>query len=148
MAKEELFKNPFFRLVAKAYRVFPVGREKKDLEAMKMALGVIKDNKILGIYPEGTRNGLEKGVKPKNGAVNISIRTGAKIIPFAVNGNFKPFRKVTYTFGEPMDFSGYKENARDKEVVDILTNELMAKIVELRDKDEKINLSIDKTQKN
>ncbi len=32
-----------------------------------------------------------------------------------------------------MDFSSYKENAKDKEVLDTLTNEVMARIVELRD---------------
>lgn len=144
MAKEEIFKNILFRWLGKLYGIIPVNRDKKDTEAIKKALLVLKENKVLGIYPEGTRNGLEKGVKPKNGAVNIAIRTKTKIVPFSVKGDFKPFKKIKYTFGEPMDFSGYKANAHDKEVVEILTNELMAKIVELRDKDEKMNISIDK----
>lgn len=144
MAKEELFQNKLIKFLGGLYNVFPVARGKKDTEAVKKSLKVIKEKKILGIYPEGTRNGLAKGEKPKNGAVNISIRTGAKIVPFGVSGTFKLFSKIKYRFGEPIDFSGYKENAHDKEVVDILTNELMAKIVELRDKDEKVNISIDK----
>lgn len=85
------------------------------------------------MYPEGTRNGLEKGVKPKNGAVTLAIRNNVPIVPFGVEGTFKPFTKVTYRFGKPMDFSSYKENAKDKEVLDTLTNEVMARIVELRD---------------
>lgn len=144
MAKEELFKNKFLKFLGGLYNVFPVAREKNDTEAVRKALKVIKEKKVLGIYPEGTRNGLAKGEKPKHGAVNIAIRTGAKIVPFGVTGTFKLFSKVKYRFGEPIDLSGYKENAHDKEVVDILTNELMAKIIELRDKDEKVNISIDK----
>ena len=144
MAKEELFKNFIFKGIAKLYGIIPVNRGRRDTEAIKKALVVLKEKNVLGIYPEGTRNGLEKGVKPKNGAVNIAIRTKTKIVPFAVKGDFKPFKKVKYTFGEPMDFSGYKEKAHDKEVVEILTNELMAKIVELRDKDEKMNIDIKK----
>ncbi len=137
MAKEELFKNVGFRLVASIFGVFPVSRGKKDTEAIKTSLKILKNNEILGIYPEGTRNGLEKGIKPKNGAVNIAIRSKAPIIPFGVQGEFKPFKKVIYTFGEPIDYSGFKDKVHDKEFVDILTRELMAKIVELRDIDYK-----------
>ena len=144
MAKQELFQNKFLKFLGELYNVFPVNREINDTEAVRKALKVLKDKKILGIYPEGTRNGLAKGEKPKHGAVNIAIRTGAKIVPFGVSGNFKLFSKVKYTFGEPIDLSGYKKNAHDKEEVDILTNELMAKIVELRDKGEKVNIAIDK----
>ena len=81
-----------------------------------------------------TRNGLAKGVKPKNGAVNIAIRAGVPIVPFAVIGTFKPFTKVIYRFDKPIDYSEYKEKGKDKDVVDGLTKELMDKIVELRDK--------------
>lgn len=151
MAKEEIFENKFVGTFAKLYNVFPVARGQKDVEAMRKAIKVIKEKNVLGIYPEGTRNGLEKGIKPKNGAVNIAIRTNAKIVPFGIEGSFKPFRKVIYRFGEPIDFSGYKANAKDKEVVDVLTNELIAKIIELRDfnQNSKINgLPIDKRKEN
>jgi len=144
MAKAELFKNPFFRFLGSFYNVFPVTRSKADTDAIKKSLKILKENKVLGIYPEGTRNGMAKGVKPKNGAVNLAIRTGVLIVPFAVVGDFKAFRKVKYIFGEPIDFSRYKENAHDKEVIDILTNELMAKIMELRDSEENVKIAIDK----
>ena len=133
MAKEELWKNTGFKFMAFVYRVFPVKRGQRDTDAIKTSLKILKNKEILGIYPEGTRNGLAKGVKPKNGAVNLAIRANVPIIPFAVIGDFKPFRKIVYRFGKPMDFSEYKESSKDKEVVDRLTSEVMEKIVELRD---------------
>lgn len=133
MAKEELWKSTGFRFMAFVYRVFPVRREQRDTDAIKTSLKILRNNEILGIYPEGTRNGLAKGVKPKNGAVNLAIRAGVPIIPFAVIGDFKPFRKVIYRFGEPMDFSEYKEKSKDKEFVEGLTKQVIDKIVELRD---------------
>ena len=139
MAKQELFKNKFLKFLAETYGAFPVDRDKKDTEAIRKSLAVLKEKKILAIYPEGTRNGMAKGEPIKNGAVNIAIRTGSKIVPFAVIGSFKPFTKVKYRFGEPIDFSRYKENAKDKEVIDILTKELMVKVVELRDRDNSDN---------
>lgn len=137
MAKKELFDNPGIRFMSWVYGSFPVDRDKKDTEAIKKSLKILKNNEILGIYPEGTRNGLAKGVKPKNGAVNIAMRAGVPVIPFGVQGTFKPFTKVVYVFGEPIDYSSYKDKIHDKEFVGILTNELMAKIVELRDMDYK-----------
>ncbi|MBP3463504.1 MAG: 1-acyl-sn-glycerol-3-phosphate acyltransferase [Clostridia bacterium] len=133
MAKQELWKNGAFKFIAWIFNVFPVARGKKDTEAIKTSLKILNSNQILGMYPEGTRKGLERGIKPKNGAVNLAIRAGVPIIPFGVCGEFKPFKKVVYNFGKPIDFSNYKDNAKDKEVVDTLTNEVMAKVIELRD---------------
>ena len=133
MAKQELWKNGAFKFIAWIFNVFPVARVKKDTEAIKTSLKILNSNQILGMYPEGTRKGLERGIKPKNGAVNLAIRAGVPIIPFGVCGEFKPFKKVVYNFGKPIDFSNYKDNAKDKEEVDMLTNEVMAKVIELRD---------------
>lgn len=133
MAKQELWNNIGFRFMAFSFNVFPVKRGRGDSEAIKTSLKILKNNEILGVFPEGTRNGLDKNIKPKNGAVTIAIRAGVPIIPMGVVGDFKPFKKVIYRFGEPMDFSNYKDKAKDKEVLDTLTREVMAKIIELRD---------------
>lgn len=134
MAKEELWRSVGFRFMAMCYNVFPVKRGKKDTDAIKTALRVLKNNQILGMFPEGTRNGMERNIKPKNGAVNIAIRAEVPIIPFGVIGDFKPFKKIIYRFGEQIDLSNYKDKAKDKEFVDGLTKEVMDKVVELRDK--------------
>ncbi len=133
MAKEELWKSIGFRFMAFLYKVFPVKRGKNDSEAIKVAFKILKNNEILGMYPEGTRNGLARNIKPKNGAVNIAIRANVPIIPFGVDGTFKPFKKVTYRFGKPLDFSEYKDKVKDKEVLDKLTKDVMDKVIELRD---------------
>lgn len=128
MAKKELFKNPMLKWLAKIFGIFPVQRGKQDIEAMKNALKVIKDKKILGIFPEGTRNGLAKHQKVKNGAAYFALSTGAKVVPVAVKGSFKPFTKVTVTYCEPLDFSHLKAQKSDKEVLENVTNEIMETI--------------------
>lgn len=135
MSKKELFKNPAFKVVGFCYNAFPVDRGKKDASAVKKSLEILETNDILAIYPEGTRNGFEKGVKPKNGAVRIALKAGVPIIPFAVIGDFKPFHKVIYRFGEPIDLSSHKDQSEEKEILDTLTNEVMTKVIELRDRD-------------
>ena len=60
MAKKEYFDDKkvawFFRLVG----CIPVDRSKKDENAKHSALKVLENNHALGIFPEGTRNGLKK----------------------------------------------------------------------------------------
>lgn len=133
MAKQELWKSVGFKFMAWIFEVFPVARGQKDTEAIKTSMKILKSNEILGMYPEGTRNGIERGIKPKNGAVNLAIRMDVPIIPFGVSGSFKPFTKVVYRFGEPMNFSNYKADAKNKEIVDGLTSEVMSRVIELRD---------------
>lgn len=133
MAKQELWKSVGFKFMAWIFEVFPVARGQKDTEAIKTSMKILKSNEILGMYPEGTRNGIERGIKPKNGAVNLAIRMNVPIIPFGVSGSFKPFTKVVYRFGEPINFSNYKDDAKNKEIVDGLTSEVMSRVIELRD---------------
>lgn len=125
MAKEELFKNPILRWLAKIFEIFPVKRGTKDIDAIKNSMKVLKAKKILGIFPEGTRNGLKKNVKPKSGAIHIAAKSGAKVVPLTVKGSFKPFTKVTLIYGKPIDYSYLNEDKQNKEALEKATFELM-----------------------
>lgn len=132
LAKEELFKSRALRFLAKVFGVYPVKRGKADLQAIKISLKLLKQDELLLMFPEGTRNGLEKGKKAKNGAVLIAATAEKPIVPIGIQGSFKPFRKVVLKIGKPIDYSEYKEEVKDKEQASKLTQELMDKIVELR----------------
>lgn len=145
LAKEELFKNGFLCWIADLFGIYPVKRGKADMQAIKISLTLLKRNEILLMFPEGTRNGMEKGIKPKNGAVLIAATAGKPIIPIGIQGSFKPFTKVIVNIGKPIDYSNLKEEVKDKEQATELTNELMEKIVYLRDQDVK---TLKKTKNN
>ena len=131
MAKEELFKNNFIRWFAKKCCVFPVKRGKMDLESMKFSLKILKEGQILMIFPEGTRNGMEKNGRAQNGAAFMALRTGVPVIPVGIQGEMKPFHKVTLHYGKPLDFSEYKSNKPEKEVLDKVSKEIMDNIIML-----------------
>lgn len=133
LAKEELFKNKFICWIADVFGIYPVKRGKADLQAIKTSLKLLKNNELLLMFPEGTRNGLAKGKKPKNGAVLIAASAEKPIIPIGFQGSFKPFTKVTVNIGKPIGYSKYKDNVKDKEQASKLTQELMEEIVKLRD---------------
>ena len=132
IAKAELFKHWFMRWIEKPFGLIRVDRSKtQDIESMKKSLKVLKDGEILGIFPEGTRNGLAKNVEVKTGVAYFTVKTGVKVIPVGINGNFKLFSKVTYNIGQPMDFSEYFGRKPNKEDLDSITDKIMSNIIEL-----------------
>lgn len=133
LAKEELFKNRFLCWIADLFGIYPVKRGKADMQAIKTSLTLLKKDEILLMFPEGTRNGMAKGIKPKNGAVLIAATAKKPIIPIGIQGNFKPFTKVIINIGKPIDYSNLKEEVKDKEEATKLTQKLMQEIVKLRD---------------
>ncbi len=132
MAKEELFKNGFIRFLANVFGIFPVKRGGRDLEAIKTSLKLLKNGEMLCMFPEGTRRGLEKGVKPKSGAILIAIKAGVPIIPCGVQGSFRPFTKVKLNYGKPI-YLAKDIDIQDKKVVEELMKHVMDEVICLRD---------------
>ena len=129
MAKIELKKNPFFAFLGAVFDGIYVNRDSKDITAIKTALKALKNGECVALFPEGTRNGLEKGQKAKDGAAFFALRSGAKVMPCGISGETGKFDKVTIRYGKPLDFSGYDKN--DKDALDKITDEIMENIIEL-----------------
>ncbi len=130
LAKEELTKNKFLAFLGMIFDAILVKRDSKEVTAIKESLKTLKDGHCLALFPEGTRNGLEKGEKVKDGGAFFAVRSGAKVIPCGIKGGTKDNRKVTITYGKPLDYSQYK-GSKDKEVLDNITEEIMSEIIEL-----------------
>lgn len=130
LAKEELAKNPFLNFLGWAFEPILVKRDEKDVTAIKESLKALKNGQCIALFPEGTRNGLEKGEKVKDGVAFFAVRSGAKVVPCGIKGGTKEKRKVTITYGKPLDYSQYKGN-KDKEILDKVTKEIMENIIEL-----------------
>lgn len=133
LAKEELFEHRALRWLTKIFGVYPVKQNSADLSAIKTSLKILKNKELLLIFPEGTRNGLARGVPVKNGPMTIAIKAGVPIVPVGIKGNFKAFSKVTINIGKPIYYDEYKDKINDKEVVSKLTEDLIKEIVRLRD---------------
>lgn len=132
VAKEDLFTHSILFWLGHLFDAIPIKRDMQDIEAMKRCLKVLKNGELLGIFPEGTRKGMEKNMKAKNGAAFMAIKSGVKVIPTGIHGTFKPFSKVYINYGEPIDLSEYK-NQKDK--LDEATDIVMTKIKELTEKE-------------
>jgi len=95
MAKKELFKNKFLASFFRTLKAFPVDREKPSKSSISMALKILKNRNILGIFPEGTRYTESLG-KPFYGVGFFSIKSGTPILPVAIHGPSKIAPKGKY----------------------------------------------------
>lgn len=106
MAKEELFKG-IHGLIFKNIGLIKVNRDRTNPGAVLSAEQILKNGGTIGIFPEGTRNRTaNKILKFRTGAVRIAKNTNTKILPFAIRGKYKLFRKgIEIEFGKPIDVS-------------------------------------------
>ena len=101
MAKQELFEKKLLGGILRGMGVFPVDRGKADMQAIRTALGILKNGGILGIFPEGTRIHAEEIGSAHSGAIMLASHTGAPLVPVWLTRDKKPFRRVDVVFGEP-----------------------------------------------
>lgn len=125
IAKKELIDGKlgfFFKWMG----IIPVNRKTKNKKAVNEAIKVLKDGEIIGIFPEGTFNKTEYITMPfKMGAVKMAMDSDVKIVPFAIIGEYKLFKKnIKIIFGKP-----YKIKEKDDLWKENIT--LMNKVIRL-----------------
>lgn len=106
MGKAELFRQKLAGAVLRGLDAFPVERGQSDLNAMRTALGLLKDGHGLGIFPQGTRSPDNAPTPMLDGVSMIALRSGAPVIPAYIGGPYRPFRKIQLSFGPPVSFEG------------------------------------------
>lgn len=95
MAKAEIFTNRFVAFLMKLINTFPVKRSGADRAAMNHSMKLLNEGKGLCLFPEGTRT-LDGKMGPfKSGAAYLALVTGAPIVPVAIFGTYKAYKKGT-----------------------------------------------------
>jgi 1-acyl-sn-glycerol-3-phosphate acyltransferase len=118
----------------------PIDRSNADTAqaALDTAERVLREGKLLGMYPEGTRSPDGRLYKGKTGLARLALETGVPVIPVAMIGTnvvnppgttMLRFGRVTVKFGKPMDFSRFEGLAGnrfiERAVIDEVIYELM-----------------------
>jgi 1-acyl-sn-glycerol-3-phosphate acyltransferase len=131
MAKEELTKNKFLKFLGYVFDAIYVKRDNKEIAALKTTLKALKNKESIAMFPEGTRNGLEKGESVKEGVAFFVLQTGAKVQPVGIVGGEKPFKKVYVNYGKPLDYSDRVTKKPSKEELEQVSKEIMDNIIML-----------------
>lgn len=130
MAKIELYKNPLLRWLMLKLGTIPVDRDNVSMNTMRQAMGVLKNDEILGIFPEGTRVKGER-IKPMDGFVVFALKTKSPILPVHLIGDFKFRGKVDVVFGKPIDLSEYYGKKLKAEEISKISEKIMDNIYDL-----------------
>jgi 1-acyl-sn-glycerol-3-phosphate acyltransferase len=113
------------------------GQHRAAQAALDTALGVLADDRVFGIYPEGTRSLDGRLYRGRTGVAWLALTSGAPVVPVALHGTerLQPVGKrlprphrVTVRFGPPLRFTGDPASARARRVV---TDEVMRGIAAL-----------------
>ena len=125
LAKDELMKGPL-KIIFKNLGIIPVNRRTKDKAALDTAISYLNDDRLIGIFPEGTINRTNDIIMPfKFGAVKMANETKTPIIPFVITGKYKPFkRNIKIQFMEKIEVSDNLEEANNK-LMKVVSEELM-----------------------
>lgn len=140
MAKAELFENKFVGGVIRSLGAFPVHRgQGGDVDAMASACHLLEEERVVGIFIEGTRSRTGQLLKPKTGAVILAHETHSPILPMCITAPEgkvpSAFQKVAISCGdlilpeelgvEDGNISSYRKASRL----------VMSRIAEMRERD-------------
>ena len=123
LTKKEVFKNNFISFLLKNMNALPIDRGKVDMLAFKKAINILQEEKVLGIFPEGTRSSNGELQELKLGTIKIAMKTGVPILPVGIIGTHKIYprgiifpilfkHKIIVKYGAPQYLNQLK--LRDK----------------------------------
>jgi 1-acyl-sn-glycerol-3-phosphate acyltransferase len=130
--------NLFFRLFLQAADVIWLDRSKADFTAFRKAVDLVKQGKVIGIAPEGTRSRVGQLLEGKPGVLLLTTRAGVPIVPVSIIGSedmmqrIRSFRKpkITIRFGKAFNLPPIPREGRD-EALQQSTTEVMCQIAAL-----------------
>lgn len=140
MAKAELFGYPVMKQFMDVFG-FPVRRDEADLSALRRAQEILREGRVIGLFPEGRRSGAAaRLIEARPGAALIALRTGAAVLPVAITGSqrlgmpgvfFHPLRRdrVHVRIGDPFFLA--KPDRLNSEAAARGTETIMARIAAL-----------------
>lgn len=82
IAKNALFSNRLGNYFCRQMKAFPV---KPDSASIRQSLKVLRDGKVLGIFPQGARDKSGR-LKAQSGIAMIALKSGAPVVPVACVG--------------------------------------------------------------
>jgi 1-acyl-sn-glycerol-3-phosphate acyltransferase len=151
MVKQELFEMPVIRHWSKSVECIPVKRGDNSIRGIRESLRRLKQGKIVGIFPEGTRSSDGSLREAKMGTGFLIASAKVPVVPIYVFGTaeafpkgkpIKPWSKVGAVIGKVITPEDLKlDSGSGKEHYERIGNEIMAVIAGLRDSlpDEKEN---------
>ena len=116
MAKKEVFDHPVSGPLMRGMKHLPVDRYGKAVDAIDLAVDVLRRGEVVGMFPEGTISRSFVPAAGKTGAARMAMGAGVPLIPGAVWGSQRILTKgrprnlqrrvaITVDFGPPIPYA-------------------------------------------
>lgn len=141
LAKEELLEKPGLGFFLRNVNTHAIRRGSSDRAAIRQCVELLREGRMLLIFPEGTRTPDGNLQPAKPGAAMIALQSEATICPVYIAGTFeamsrhmsRPKRaRVNVYFGAPFRASEVEENGDKRARYDAVTRTIMDRIAQLR----------------
>jgi 1-acyl-sn-glycerol-3-phosphate acyltransferase len=140
MGKVELFRIKPVAWFLGLYGGFPVDRDKRDPQALRTALNIMRARQVLGMFPEGTRTTTGEMAEFRTGAVRLAIKAQTPIIPCGIWGANKVLphgarwprpRPIGLAIGPPITYPHLYDHHPTPAEIEAAATELEAQIAAL-----------------
>ena len=141
LAKDNLFKaiGPVGRWYLRSYGAFPIDRAGADVRAFRWALGQLRQDAAVVIFPEGTRSRTGQINQAKAGVVSLILRSGAPVLPVGISGTenmdavlrvVNPTGTIRVNVGQSFSLPNI-EGRPSREVLASMTTDIMHRVCDL-----------------
>ena len=138
LAKQPVFDHPIGHLFATGWGAVPIeGGDSGGLSALKFSLRALQRDRVLGIFPEGTRSrGQLQRAKP--GVALLAAKSQAPLLPVAITGTegmrsplgFLTYPHLTVRIGQPFTLPLMEGKLGRAQLIS-LTDMIMSRIADL-----------------
>ena len=142
IGKRELFRDPVTSFLMRGFQVYPLDRSGSGVDAIRLALGLLAQDRAVVIFPEGTRSPDHTLIPGQPGAAYLALKSQSTILPVGITGGEKfpswrmplPLCKLRVNIGQPFSLPNLEGNP-DRQVLKSLTDMMMHRIAALLPED-------------
>jgi 1-acyl-sn-glycerol-3-phosphate acyltransferase len=141
MARNTLSSNRLAKWYFENIEAVSIDRTKGDLAALRKGIALLKEGRVLGMFPEGTRSP-DGEMKTAKGGIGFLIAKGqVPVVPTYVSGTYKAFPKgaswpkpsrVGIHYGPPITVDEIAAIGTDRESYDRIGELVMSRIAALK----------------
>jgi 1-acyl-sn-glycerol-3-phosphate acyltransferase len=140
LARKTLLEKPVIGPIIARLNVVPIDRDRGDVAAVRAVLRLLKDNKRVLVFPEGTRS-TDGNLQPARAGVGLIIaKSLAPVVPVRVFGSYAAlprsgglhFVPVTLVIGKPMFFKKQDLGTDERAAYQALSERVMSAIAALQ----------------
>lgn len=124
LGKKELTKNKFLARALTGLHMIVVDRHNSDMRAMRTCISVLRKERILGIFPEGTRHHQGVMTELESGVAMMALMSGKPLVPVYIDSRIRPFHRTHLYAGEPIEYADLRAEGMNNDTAEKLTERI------------------------